>query len=1131
VRLKSSQGVAYKKAQIEVIALETVELALTVEPTGRVYESISGDLLDGAELFLYRDEDTDDDPFDDESFAQRTLVSEGDLESPTQQGQRSAQGGMYRFGVKRPGRYLIEVIPPGVRYVSPSTLVPPLPVSVSASGDVIEMVSSSLPSADSADERRYTLAFEVNDPKDDGELQLRNNHIALDPLSALIQVDKRSRRVQYMVGDIVTYEVDIINRSPQDLVYDAQRRAGGVYLEDVLPKGLKYIARSAVWAEVIGARERPLLAADPSGARILRFGRVEDQIDGMSGSTKSVQRPVDLKAGAHLRLRYQAVIGPQAKPMRSYTNRARLLADGDIPISSVARAKIQVIADPDFDQGLLLGRVWCDANRDGLPDEGEPGLMGARVYFDSGMYAVTDSAGKYHFKMIDPGSHAVKVDTNSLLPGAEMTTDELRVIYFSRGLPARVNFGVTCPVITSRESEVELGERAMREALARLGGEAVIVSGDLTELTVEVGALRFSAPKIDVQVKYEGDVPDLTPPPAGAPMEPMQFKIQFSEDARSEVERWSLWVAREGAEEQPVMSGIGPPPSQISWDGRDALGRALARRGLVLSYRFEAATPQLIMSSPLHRIGIGVTVPPEPEVLLTFPAAPFDPDNPTQLSEEDRASINEVVARLRAGYECRLIVDAHAGGEDDAAFLTSARAEAIAEILRDELKLKTDDIISQGSANLFPFATNLTLISRRRNRRVQIRLEQLKPDPKAVEMLNRAIEVAPIARAGGDERRPNEQGRFVMVTQIPKHGTVELYLRDRRGAAVTYALTLSAGAFTTTSGAQGQKSEKSASKQQSQPLSVGGVWGESLSLGGSSLPSMLFKPTLTLEPGNADELTLKSKTNLTVDALGDGTSIEITRWTLMVIDDGESLDIESGEGNVPTTLEWSPLEALTSDTKIALKLRLEGQITRAGQLGRPSGLSGRIISESAPLWLSARDQRAITINPATTSPKSLWRLKLGDRSFEGAPKTRVEGSMMVPTRGAISLTLTRPDGSSLSASLLAPRIMTRAQAQSAATASSPSVKPSARSSDKSSGKPSSKASVKVRRRRIKEMGLWMGGGLGWQIDELLTPRPNTSPPLQVDLLLPSDALLGAPQDTPQDQKNSVYSTSINRYIA
>ena len=203
--------------------------------------------------------------------------------------------------------------------------------------------------------------------------------------------------------------------------------------------------------------------------------------------------------------------------MRSYTNRARLLADGDIPISAVARAEIRVIADPDFDQGLLLGRVWCDANRDGLQGEGEPGLMGARVYFDSGMYAVTDSDGKYHFKMIDPGSHAVKIDRNTLLPGADLTTDELRVIYFTRGLPARVNFGVTCPTVTSKESEIQLGDKAMREALARLGGEAVIVTGDLKQLNVEVGSLRFSAPAIDIRAQYEGEVPDLIPPPAGAP--------------------------------------------------------------------------------------------------------------------------------------------------------------------------------------------------------------------------------------------------------------------------------------------------------------------------------------------------------------------------------------------------------------------------------------------------------------------------------------------------------------------------------------------------------------------------------------------------------------------------------------
>ena len=132
--------------------------------------------------------------------------------------------------------------------------------------------------------------------------------------------------------------------------------------------------------------KRGPLRCEPSGYRILRFGREEERQgsttdgDTASSATQRVQRPIDLKSGGHLRLRYQAVITPQAKPMRSYINKARALADGDISISATAEAKIYVVADPDFDQGLLLGQVWCDDEKTGQQDKDERSLMALNLF-------------------------------------------------------------------------------------------------------------------------------------------------------------------------------------------------------------------------------------------------------------------------------------------------------------------------------------------------------------------------------------------------------------------------------------------------------------------------------------------------------------------------------------------------------------------------------------------------------------------------------------------------------------------------------------------------------------------------------------------------------------------------------
>ena len=154
------------------------------------------------------------------------------------------------------------------------------------------------------------------------------------------------------------------------------------------------------------------------------------------------------------------------------------------------------------------------------------------------------------------------------------------------------------------------------------------------------------------------------PPPDGAPLDPLVFVTELSPSTRQSIRRWVLWVGREGAEERPVLTGVGPPQERITWDGRDLNGEELTKRGRVLSYRFELLSEDLVISSPHHKFGIGVTIPPEPEVLLSLPTSRLDADRADELSEEDLSRLGEVIARLKRGYEeGRLIVDVHASGE------------------------------------------------------------------------------------------------------------------------------------------------------------------------------------------------------------------------------------------------------------------------------------------------------------------------------------------------------------------------------------------------------------------------------------------------------------------------------------
>lgn len=61
--------------------------------------------------------------------------------------------------------------------------------------------------------------------------------------------------------------------------------------------------------------------------------------------------------------------------------------------------------------GTVLGRVCQDLNGDGLCQEGEPGLAGARLLLDGGQVALTDADGRFHFlevpaRLLEPGRSA-----------------------------------------------------------------------------------------------------------------------------------------------------------------------------------------------------------------------------------------------------------------------------------------------------------------------------------------------------------------------------------------------------------------------------------------------------------------------------------------------------------------------------------------------------------------------------------------------------------------------------------------------------------------------------------------------------------------------------------------------------
>jgi uncharacterized repeat protein (TIGR01451 family) len=65
-------------------------------------------------------------------------------------------------------------------------------------------------------------------------------------------------------------------------------------------------------------------------------------------------------------------------------------------------------------RGIIFGGAFVDADRDGLWDDGEPGVAGVSVFIEDGTYAVTDSSGLYSIPGMVEGRHVVRVDGSSL---------------------------------------------------------------------------------------------------------------------------------------------------------------------------------------------------------------------------------------------------------------------------------------------------------------------------------------------------------------------------------------------------------------------------------------------------------------------------------------------------------------------------------------------------------------------------------------------------------------------------------------------------------------------------------------------------------------------------------------------
>ena len=279
--------------------------------------------------------------------------------------QTTGADGRYQFPFVPESSYRLIVTPPG-DYTFPSTV----PRDKLAAGRTI--VDGS-----------YALDFEVS--RATGPVTI---DVPLDTTPNGLIVQKTAARPTVEVGETMAYTVTMRNISGLALV--------SADLEDDLPRGFTYLKGSA--------RMNGAPIPDPSGGK---GPQLHFRLGPMAGDGQA-------------ELVYRATAGPGALEGDGI-NWVRLTSLSPArKISNLASAKVQVEGGVFDEKAYVLGKIYADCDRNGLQDEGEPGVPRVRLYMEDGTFVDSDSLGQYSLYGLIPRTHVMKVDATTLPEGAKL---------------------------------------------------------------------------------------------------------------------------------------------------------------------------------------------------------------------------------------------------------------------------------------------------------------------------------------------------------------------------------------------------------------------------------------------------------------------------------------------------------------------------------------------------------------------------------------------------------------------------------------------------------------------------------------------------------------------------------------
>ena len=234
----------------------------------------------------------------------------------------------------------------------------------------------------------------------------------------LLRIEKDANKSEAHVAEIVTYTVTIENIGTIEV--------NNVLLEDMIPPGFKYLNnRMTLDGIPVG---------NPTGTRPLLFA------------------VNDFAIGVKKTLKYQLIIG-SGVTLGDYDNTARARYASGQYLSNRARETVEIVLDPLFDLGSIIGKVFLDHNANGIQDRPkdyyvdidakfEGPVPYVRIVMEDGTVITTDVNGRFSAPGIMPGRHLFRLDERSLPGGSYLTTDKVVIVDVTEGSINKVNFGV-----------------------------------------------------------------------------------------------------------------------------------------------------------------------------------------------------------------------------------------------------------------------------------------------------------------------------------------------------------------------------------------------------------------------------------------------------------------------------------------------------------------------------------------------------------------------------------------------------------------------------------------------------------------------------------------------------------------